>query len=370
MRKRSSNAGHAIARFLLLVLGLVWLSAASAQQADQRLDVALAECPPFVVIDGDRHSGLAVWLWEQVGGEMGLSWDYSTAPLGELLNRVQTSLPEDLPDVGITCASVTAEREQYIDFSHSFTETYTAIAVRETTLFSAVVGFLTSPAVIRALLIIIGVAAAIGAVFWLLEHNQNKKLFAHDTRLGRLLEPLIIGLMFITNGPIRYYRFKTLTARTMATVLTLSSTFMIAAITAVLASSFTLNAMKTDVRSLEDLRTLQVGALESSTSSALLRANGIVHTTRGDLATLVEDLDAGRLEAVVSDAAFLQYHITRGQQQGRFKSLTVLPYELQAQNYAFMLQEESELREGINRALLSVRIQEAWRDKVAEYLGQ
>jgi len=86
------------------------------------------------------------------------------------------------------------------------------------------------------------------AVFYLLEHRINKKLFSSNSLMGRILEPLIIGLMFVTSGPIRFYRFKTLTARVLSTVLTLSSTFLIASITAVLASSFTLNAMQAEWR--------------------------------------------------------------------------------------------------------------------------
>jgi len=128
--------------------------------------------------------------------------------------------------------------------------------------------------------------------------------------------------------------------------------------------------MQTEVRTLDDLRNLQVGALSASTSSDLLRSNGIRHQTRADLDTLVTDLDNGELDAIVSDAAFLQYRINQGKQQGQFKSLTVLPYELEAQNYAFILVEDSPLRERINRALLSVRMQREWREKVAEYLGE
>jgi len=188
--------------------------------------------------------------------------------------------------------------------------------------------------------------------------------------VGRIGEPIIIGLMFVTNGPIRFYRFKTLTARILATVLTLSSTFLIAAITAVLASSFTLEAMQTEVRTLDDLRSLQVGALSASTSSAFLSSNGVIHETRANLDTLVTDLDKGDLDAIVSDAAFLQYRINQGKQQGKFDSLTVLPNVLQPQNYAFILVEDSLLRERINRALLSVRTQPEWREKIAEYLGE
>lgn len=363
-----------ILRLLLAVTALAVASATYAAEQDEatttRLNVAVAECPPFVIFESGQYSGLAVYLWERVGREMGLDWTYTEYQLGGLLEVIESSNPAELPDVGISCTSVTAEREQLIDFSHSFHETYTAIAVRETTLWSAVTGFFSSPAVFTAILIVLGIAALIGAVFYLLEHNINKKLFSNNTILGRILEPVIIGLMFVTNGPIRFYRFKTLSARVLSTILTLSSTFFIASITAVLASSFTLNAMQTGVRTLDDLRTLHVGALAASTSSAFLSANGIKHQTRQDLDTLVNELDAGELDAIVSDAAFLQYRINQGKQQGQFKSLTVLPYELEAQNYAFMLVEDSPLREGINRALLTERMQADWRAKFLEYLGE
>ena len=363
-----------ILRLLLAVTALAVASATYAAEQDEatttRLNVAVAECPPFVIFENGQYSGLAVYLWERVGREMGLDWTYTEYQLGGLLEVIESSNPAELPDVGISCTSVTAEREQLIDFSHSFHETYTAIAVRETTLWSAVTGFFSSPAVLKAILIVLGIAALIGAVFYLLEHNINKKLFSNNTILGRILEPVIIGLMFVTNGPIRFYRFKTLSARVLSTILTLSSTFFIASITAVLASSFTLNAMQTGVRTLDDLRTLHVGALAASTSSAFLSANGIKHQTRQDLDTLVNELDAGELDAIVSDAAFLQYRINQGKQQGQFKSLTVLPYELEAQNYAFMLVEDSPLREGINRALLTERMQADWRAKFLEYLGE
>lgn len=359
---------------VLLVLTLTFASAAFSSENDTQttapLTVAVAECPPFVIFQNGQYAGLAVFLWERIGSELGLSWNYVEYSLGDLLESISNKDQVDFPDVGVSCASVTAEREKLIDFSHSFNETYTAIAVRQTTLWSAVTGFFASPQVLKGILIVLGIAVLIGAVFFLLEHRINKKLFSSDSIAGRILEPFIIGLMFVTNGPIRFYRFKTLTARVLSTVLTLSSTFLIAAITAVLASSFTLNAMQTEVRTIDDLRDLQVGALSASTSSAFLSSSGILHETRGDLDTLVADLDNGKLDAIVSDAAFLQYRINKGKQQGKFKSLAVLPYELEVQNYAFILVEDSPLRERINRNLLSVRTQREWREKVAEYLGE
>jgi len=363
-----------IRRLILIAIALTFSSAVFAVEQDQvttaELTVAVAECPPFVIFENGQPTGLAVYLWERIGREMGLSWNYVEYPLAGLLETIRHEDQAQLPDVGISCTSVTAERETLIDFSHSFNETYTAIAVRQTTLWSAITGFLTSPQVLKAILIVLGIAILIGAVFFLLEHRTNKKLFSSNTFLGRIIEPMIVGLMFVTSGPIRFYRFKTLTARVLATILTLSSTFLIAAITAVLASSFTLNAMTTEVRTLDDLRNLEVGALAASTSSAFLTSNGIRHQTRSDLDSLVNELDVGELDAIVSDAAFLTYRINQGKQLGKFKSLTVLPYELEAQNYAFILKQDSPLREKINRALLTERMQRDWRDKIMEYLGE
>ena len=361
--------------YLKLLLILVALTIASSTFAQDRLtgetaplNVALAECPPFVIFDNGAYSGLAVYLWEQVGQEIGFKWEYTEYSLGSLLDVVGSGDESQLPDVSISCTSVTAEREQLIDFTHSFNETYTAIAVKQTTLWSAIVSFFANPRVLKAFLIVLSVAVLIGAVFFLLEHKNNKKLFSSDTAVGRFIETTIIGLLFVTSGPIRFYRFKTLSARVLSTVLALGSTFMIAAVTAVLASTFTLNAMQTEVRGLDDLRSIRVGALKSSTSSAFLTANGVLHQTRPDLDALVTDLDADRLDAIVSDAAFLQYRINTGKQQGQFTSLTVLPYELEAQNYAFVLAQDSPYRESINRALLTVRGQAIWRDKLATYL--
>ena len=44
--------------------------------------------------------------------------------------------------------------------------------------------------------------------------------------------------------------------------------------------------------------------------------------------------------------------------------------KLLTQKYAFILKEDSTLREGINRALLTERMQRDWRAKLLEYLGE
>ena len=64
--------------------------------------------------------------------------------------------------------------------------------------------------------IVIGVAALIGGILYLLEHNINDKLYSMKNKGGKLMEAFIAGLLFVTSGPIRYYEFKTLIGRTLA----------------------------------------------------------------------------------------------------------------------------------------------------------
>jgi polar amino acid transport system substrate-binding protein len=360
---------------LALAVGLAAFSINVVAQAggaadESALTVGIADCPPFVIMEGEQATGLAIFLWERVANELGLAWNYRHYPLGSLLELLAQADPDKLPDVGISCTSVTAEREAVIDFSHSFFETHTAIAVQETSVWAAVKAFFANPLVVNVLLVVLGIAALIGGVFFLLEHRINKKLFSSPTLAGRIIEPFIVGLMFVTNGPIRFYRFKTLTGRVLATMLTLSSTLFIAAITAVFASSFTLHVLQSEIRTLEDLRDARVGALEASTSSIFLKEQNIPHETLPELELLLLALEAGELDAIVSDAAFLQFGIRLGQQQGRFQSLAVLPQELDAQNYAFILHQGSPMREGVNRALLNERVQRDWRDRLRQYLGE
>jgi polar amino acid transport system substrate-binding protein len=110
--------------------------------------------------------------------------------------------------------------------------------------------------------IIVGVAALIGGILYLLEHKKNDKIFSMNSKIGRLIEAVIAGLPFVTSGPIRYYEFRTLGGRALSAVLAVGSTIMIASITALLASAFTLDQMHSEITGPQDLAKVRVGAME------------------------------------------------------------------------------------------------------------
>ena len=109
-------------RLTVLVTSLFIAATAFASddnvQTQDRLTVALAECPPFVIIEDGEYSGLAVYLWEQVGKQMGLSWDYAEYSLNAMQTDVHTLddlrtlqvLPILLgPETGTSCCAFVAD---------------------------------------------------------------------------------------------------------------------------------------------------------------------------------------------------------------------------------------------------------------------
>lgn len=218
--------------------------------------------------------------------------------------------------------------------------------------------------------IIAGVAALIGGILYSLEHGVNDKLYSMKNKGGRLMEAFIAGLLFATTGPIRYYEFKTLSGRILTAFLAVGSTVMVASITALLASTFTLEAMHSKIAGPQDLAKVTVGVMEASTSFIYLQEQGVNSRNFSDRQELLTALDDGRVDAVVGDDAVLKYKIKQAQAEGRYENLSVLPFVFEKQNYALALPDESPHLEMLNRALLSVRDTPGWRAEVVKYIGK
>jgi polar amino acid transport system substrate-binding protein len=189
-------------------------------------------------------------------------------------------------------------------------------------------------------------------------------------RSGKLMEALFTGLLFVTSGPIRYYEFRTFGARMLSAFLAVGSTIMIASITALLASAFTIEKMRSEITRVQDLAKVKVGALEATTSFEYLQNQGINVRVFRDRQKLLAALDSGSLDAVVSDGAILKYMIKKAQSEGVYESLSVLPFEFEKQNYAFALSDQSPYLEKFDQALLSLRKSYEWKKELAKYIGQ
>ena len=345
---------------------LVTASAATSAEPERPVvHVATSECPPFSMSEGGKHSGLSIFLWEEIARRLDVDYEFQAHTLKSMLDAVA----QGEAHLGVACISITAERERLLDFSHSYFETHLAIAVKQQGYLSAVGKFFSSSKVLTAIGIVLSAAALIGGVLYVLEHNVNPKLYSMKTSGGRMVEALIIGLLFVTRGPIRYYEFKTFTARMLSALLAVGSTLLIASVTAVLASAFTLEHLRSEITGPQDLKGSRVGAMEASTASRYLENNGITFRPFSVREEMMDALDSGALDAVVSDAATLQYTIKKAREGGQYETLSVLPYQFEKQNYGFAMVDDSPHIETLNQALLAVRKSPVWKRALTSFLG-
>ncbi|QIZ77455.1 transporter substrate-binding domain-containing protein [Ferrimonas lipolytica] len=353
-----------VSTILLLGAMLLFSSLASAQTS---FKVGSYNCPPFVIENDDgSFRGLSLLLWQQIAQRLQLEYEVSQHELEDLLEQVSNNNLQ----VGVSCISITPEREQLLDFSHSFYETHLAIAVKPRSVWSMVKNFLTN----RTLWLVIGIvsliACVVGFAYYRLERKVNDKLYSMPTKAGRGIEGFILGLLFITKGPFNYYEFKTLTARVITVLLAVFTTFFLASITAVLASTFTLGALTSDISGPNDLRGKRVGAKTESTASSYLQQRGIRHRTYDDLEGMMQALARGEIRAIVADDAILKYTLNHTDSEDQYSGISVLPYQFERQNYGLVLPENSPIREQLNQALLEVRTTSQWQQTLTEYLAQ
>lgn len=360
-----SNILAATISAIVLMVGLL-PTAAFSQNEKKVARVATYECPPFVIEEAGEYSGLSIFLIDEIAKQLDVEYSLEKYELQPLLDAVANH--EVI--AGASCLSITQEREKVIDFSHSYYETHLAIAVKHRDLFARIKGLLTNSKLLIGIGIVCLAAMVIGGVIYFLEHKRNDKLYSGSTTGGKLIETFVIGLLFVTHGPIKYYEFKSFTARMLSAALAVGSTLFIASITAVLASAFTVDYLKTQITGPHDLVNMDVGAKEASTSSSYLLRNDIPYKGYATNRDMLMDLNDGVINAVVADAAILKYMIKQGTESGVYQDLAVLPYQFEKQNYAFAFADDNPNIEVINQTLLNVRNTDAWNQKLLEYFNE
>ncbi|PSW20267.1 ABC transporter substrate-binding protein [Photobacterium sanctipauli] len=352
---------------LLLLVSIACFPRLSLAASQGSVKVGSYNCPPFVIEHNDNtYTGLSILLWQKIAQELQLEYEISNHGLQDLLNDVANG---NL-NIGVSCVSITPEREEILDFSHSYYETHLAIAVKRQGYLASLKSLFTNTKLLVVLGFVFLAASIVGGIYYLLEHRLNDKLYSMRSKKAQMVEGFILGLLFITKGPFNYFEFKTLPGRILTVMLAIFTTFFIASITAVLASTFTLGLLNSDIKGPNDLANLSVGAKKASTSSEFLIHHSIVHQSFDDIETLLEALDNEDVEAIVADDAVLKYLIKKSKESGQYEDLTVLPYRFEKQNYGLIIENNSPHREKLNRALLKIRQSPEWKQALHEYFAE
>ncbi|MGM0526484.1 MAG: transporter substrate-binding domain-containing protein [Pseudomonadota bacterium] len=350
---------------LALLLPAAPLMAASTAADTQAspLKVAVRVNAPFVMKNDEQYDGLAMQLWQDIATQLDRPYELYPLPLDELMVGVEAGKY----DIGIGALTITAQREQVLDFSQPFHNAGLAIAVpsNNTSTWWAVTKRFFSLEFLQVILILAGVLCLAGTLVWIFERKKNPEEFSSNPIKG-------LGSGFwwaaVTMTTVGYgdKSPRSFGGRAISLLWMFTCVIIISSFTASIASSLTVSQFQSKVSNTSDLSKARVATLGNSATAKWLEQQNIGYESFSRLNDALNKLDNGQLDAVIYDEPILRYSL-RSQ---ALNNIRLLPDRVLPQDYGFVLPQGSALREPVNRELLKVIQSQAWRDSLGNYLGK
>ncbi|MDY6859975.1 MAG: transporter substrate-binding domain-containing protein [Pseudomonadota bacterium] len=343
----------------MAVLAVLFQLAAGLASA-QTLTVATVERPPFSTQDQDTQSGFSIELWRAVAKEIGQ--DFRVVRLNsfpEMLGMVERMEA----DIAVANISITAEREQVLDFSHAIFQSGLQIMVPK----GAEASVIWSALVSRDLLFAAGIAFLMlfggGMLMWRLERGAQPYF---DKSASEAMFPSFWwALNLVVNGGFEERVPRTFFGRIFGVILVVSSLFIVSIFVAKITAVLTVDAIQGSVNSVNDLYGREVATIGGSTSAGFLEERQLDFREYPDLQSLLAAFEDGSAEAVVFDAPVLAYYASH---DGRDKAQMV-GSAFRRESYGFALPSGSPLLEPINRSLLKLREDGTYDRLYRKYFG-
>lgn len=331
--------------FALIVVCLFGLTRTHAQ-SERTLRVAIKPIEPLVFVDGELLTGFSIDLWNALATDMDVRTEWVVL---ETVNDILTAVETGEADVAIAGISITAEREERLDFSLPMFASGLQILVPATAQ-AGILGALRtvfSPLVVRIVLTMVVVLVIMAHIVWFVDRHENSDF--HEDYLHGIWEAFYWSVVTLTTVGYGDKVPRTVGARLAAMVWMVISMFLVAYFTASVTTTLTLQGLSSRINSVNDLPGNTVGTVRGTTSADFL-ANRRIRTRHFDtIDAAYIALDAGSLDAIVYDAPVLQYYVVT-EQKGR-----VVGSVFQAEDYGIAVPTDSPLREEINQSLLRFR---------------
>jgi ABC-type amino acid transport substrate-binding protein len=145
-----------------------------------------------------------------------------------------------------------------------------------------------------------------------------------------------------------------------------ASLLLVSSIIAGVASTLTVAKMDHLISTPEDLARGHISSIKHSVSDRYLKERRIYPDYYNDVFEGLKAITIGETDAMVYDAPLLQYVI----KEHFSEKLMMTEALFESQNYGIALQENSPLREDINRAILEITHSAVWEKIIYKYLGR
>ena len=336
----------------------------NAEVASQHeLLVGTKEAPPFAMKASDGSwNGISIDLWRHVAEELHLRYRIAEEP--DVQGLIDGVAAEKF-DVAVAALTVTAGRVRILDFTQPFYATGLGIAVPAggEASWLPIIRTMTSFGFAQAIVVLVGLALAVGFLVWLFEHRHNEDFGGGVTK--GLSSGVWWSTVAMTQRSIGNFGPRTLLGRIVAIVWMIASIVTIAVFTAAITSVLTIKHLQGTVHGVSDLSTARVGALTGTSTEETLSHLRIAYQKFPTLHDGLNALRAHELDAFVYDKPLLAWVI----HQGFSSSIELVDAAFEPQEYAFALPRNSPLRKALDVAILDAIHSDWWEQTIFHYLG-
>ncbi len=323
--------------------------AAAAPPEQQPLRIAVKPIAPFVMVDdAGELSGFSIDLWEAIADTLDYQYQWvQVKTVGEQLAAVT----QQQADAAIAAISITAAREEQMDFSFSYFQSGLGILTPARSPLSGfnAVALAFSPALLRLLAAIFVLLLIVGHLVWFFERKRNPH-FPQDYLHGIWAGIWWAGVTVTTVG----YGDKTPTSaagRLVGLIWMFAGLIVVANFTAAVTAQLAVNELRGTISGPRDLPGKRITTVAGSTADEWLTGRGLPHIATTTIDEAYGRLNRGATELIVYDYPVLLYYTL--DEGGGSSKLAGGPFSVEEYGIAFSA--HSPLREQVNRALLQLR---------------
>lgn len=349
---------HAVAIALTFVFGLLLASPLYAQWEVRR--IAIKPLEPFVIVNDDgTFSGFSIDLIESIAQRN--NWRVEWLPY-ETVAEVLDAVRSRQADIGIAGISITAEREQTLDFSQPMFNAGLQIMTRSTgdNPGLGLLQTLLQPQFLLIPVIMAVVIVLIGHVIWLVERKNPEFPDEYLPGVGE-------GMWWAASSLIGAgdKMPKSTAGRLGALVWVITGIILISLLTANLTAENTIAQLQSTIAGIDDLPGKSIVTVENTTSAQWLQENDLRFRTVERIEDAYDMLERGSIDAIVFDSPVLLYY---ARTNGR-GTVTLAGSLFARQDYGIALPSGSADRERIDRVLLAMLEDGSYDDIYQRWFG-
>lgn len=344
----------------LLLLFCIPFQAFSQTEKLREVVIGIKQAPPFVEKADAGYRGLSIDSWNLVNRELGWKYVYKEYPT---LEALLSAIEKEEVDFSINPITVTADRYEKFLFSQPYFISNTVMAKKaESPVWNVLVN-LWSWKFISAVAVLAFIIFVFGFLVWIFERKKNKEQFGvgkwHGLGQGFWWSAVTMTTVgYGDKAPV------TTMGRLVGLVWMFFAVITISSLTAGIASALTVQNLKGDITSIDELMKYDVETLDPSSSSELLRSNRIDFKAVSTVQEGIKNLKKGKSQVFVYDGPLIRYEINQADLR---KDIVILPTVLRKDYLSYCFPKESELLKVVNPSLVNTLKSLEWNTYVKKF---